>query len=494
MTVLSCKQVLEDKKTRDASSITALSLNHKALSDVSCLSEFTNLERLDLSYNNLTSLEALKSCVNLKWLSVVQNKLQSLKGIEMLSKLTVLNAGKNKLKSMDEVRSLASIRALILNDNEIVSIGRLDQMKEFNTLVLSRNPVSKIGESLIKVKSITKLSLSNCQLQSIDSLKFCTELKELRLAHNDIRTLPSELACNAKLQHLDIGNNLVTSWSDIKVLSALLNLKNLNLQGNPILEKDKLAKKIRKLVPNLQIFNAKPIDKMTKNDEGGRVDSFFVAEKQVAQGGEKKDQGIRGNIKNYDMKRTKEDQYDTYGKALKHKIKKTLALQEEIDSDQRGNSTASHKKSKKKLKKVQENDANASRKEETQDAEHSVGKELKRKKDKSSQIPNAGAANHGEDSIVVEKEGKRNSKKLKLNEVNVLDDGETPFTELFASSGENAENTRQMVNDNTVQDINTVVTFPVKRKKAKGRSKVVPLLLSPVAEVGLGGPSTWDDL
>lgn len=32
-----------------------------------------------------------------------------------------------------------------------------------------------------------QLSLSNCQLQSIDSLKSCTELKELRLAHNEIK-------------------------------------------------------------------------------------------------------------------------------------------------------------------------------------------------------------------------------------------------------------------------------------------------------------------
>ncbi|THG00882.1 hypothetical protein TEA_009772 [Camellia sinensis var. sinensis] len=63
----------------------------------------------------------------------------------------------------------------------------LDQLKELNTLVLSRNPINKLGESLVKVKSITKLSLSNCQLQAIDSLKSCTELKELRLAHNDTK-------------------------------------------------------------------------------------------------------------------------------------------------------------------------------------------------------------------------------------------------------------------------------------------------------------------
>lgn len=81
---------MEDNNTTDPNSITSLSLTHKALSDVSCLSEFKNLQRLDLGFNNLTSLEGLKLCVNLKWLSVVQNKLQSLKGIEGLIKLTIM--------------------------------------------------------------------------------------------------------------------------------------------------------------------------------------------------------------------------------------------------------------------------------------------------------------------------------------------------------------------------------------------------------------------
>ncbi|KAK6138209.1 hypothetical protein DH2020_028043 [Rehmannia glutinosa] len=307
MTVLSSKKILQEKNTSDPDAITSLSLTHKALSDVSCLSEFKNLERLDLGFNNLTSLEGLKSCVNLKWLSVVQNKLQSLKGVEGLTKLTVLNAGKNKLKSMDEVKSLASLRALILNDNEISSVCKLDQMKELNTLVLSRNPISSLGDSLVKLKSITKLSLSNCQLQTVDSsLKSCLELKELRLAHNEIMNVPSEFGHLVKLQNLDMGNNLITNWSNLKVLSSLVNLRNLNLQGNPIAEKEKLQKKVKKLLPNLHIFNARPIDKVVGKEVHEKVDGFsgeadlifrnkkkeLPDEKEIA----KKNKGDRVNI------------------------------------------------------------------------------------------------------------------------------------------------------------------------------------------------------
>lgn len=87
-------------------------------------------------------------------------------------------------------------------------------------VVLSRNPIRKLGNSLAKMKSIAKvsslsdvnwvqsnivpehpvsqavltiydkfqISLSNCQLEDIDSsIKACAGLEQLRLAHNDIK-------------------------------------------------------------------------------------------------------------------------------------------------------------------------------------------------------------------------------------------------------------------------------------------------------------------
>nr|XP_043633969.1 leucine-rich repeat-containing protein 40 [Erigeron canadensis] len=290
MTTLTQQQVLQGNttKTTDPNGVTSLTFTHRSISDVSCLVEFKNLERLDLSFNNLFSLEGLKPCVNLKWLSVKQNKLQSLKGIEGCVCLTVLNAGNNLLQSIDEVSNLVRLRALILNDNEIYSICKLDQMKELNTLVLSKNPIRKFGDCLGKVNSITKLSLSKCKIQCIDpSITSCKLLRELRLAHNEIRTLPNELIQNTKIQNLDLGNNLIMRWSDIKILSSLTNLKNLNLVANPVAEKD-VAKKIKKLVPSLQIFNARPIDKTTKNvtvgaDDNHMVDAAGYIEKKMPQ-------------------------------------------------------------------------------------------------------------------------------------------------------------------------------------------------------------------
>ncbi|GJM91785.1 hypothetical protein PR202_ga08196 [Eleusine coracana subsp. coracana] len=206
-------RLTEEKAALEAGSkgsgATVLNLSHRALSDVSCLSSFKNLERLDLGYNCLVTLEGLSSCVNLKWLSVVENKLVSLKGVEGMSKLQVLNAGKNKLTKMDEVTSITSLGALILNDNNISSICKLDRLQQLNTLVLSKNPVVTIGDALVKAKSMTK-------------------------------KIPSDLAKNVKILNLDLGNNLIERSSDLKV---------------------------KKFLPNLRILNAKPIEASSKKDK-----------------------------------------------------------------------------------------------------------------------------------------------------------------------------------------------------------------------------------
>ncbi|KAI4322450.1 hypothetical protein L6164_022144 [Bauhinia variegata] len=452
MTRLSFEQVLKDNNTSDSNSILTLQLNHKALSDVSCLGKFKNLEKLDLKLNNLTSLEGLRSCVNLKWLSVVENKLESLEGIQGLSKLTVLNAGKNNLKSMDQVMSLLSLRALILNENKIVSICKLDQMKDLNTLVLSKNPIRKIGDSLAKMKSITKLSLSYCQLQTIDSsLKSCVELKELRLAHNEIKCLPDELIHNSKLLNLDLGNNVITRWSDLKVVvKSFAYLRNLNLQGNPVATNEKIARKIRKALPKLQIFNAKPVDKYTKNEKGDE-ERDSIKEKQNA---------------NLPMDQNDDDHFETtrhldIGSKSSKKRKKNVDVESKKEAIVLGDENAAQKK----------------------DRENNNYQNNKKK---------------GDTGLVLEENVTKTEKKLKKvkneeqSEVDVIDNAETSFVELFkVDDTENVDYDGDLKATRDVNLVGSTVISSAKRKSSKKRRMELPS--SPLSEIGTGGPSTWGD-
>ncbi|RDY02982.1 Protein phosphatase 1 regulatory subunit 7 [Mucuna pruriens] len=454
MTRLSSDQVLKDNNAADPTSVTTLHLTHKALSDITSLANFINLEKLDLKLNNLTSL-------------------------------VVLNAGKNKLKSIDQVTSLISIRALILNENEISSLCKLDQLKDLNTLVLSKNPIRKIGEALMKVKSVTKLSLSYCQLQSIDtSLKSCVGLSELRLAHNEIKSLPDELKLNSKLRNLDLGNNVITRWSELKVLKSLTNLRNLNLQGNPVATVDKITRKIKKALPKLQIFNARPVDKGTENKKGDIVDGTH--DFSVDQAG----QNLRNSTEEkkgarfHPTDQNEEDHLDSGRKSSK-KRKRTVDVSKKevrvLDDENKG-----HKK-----------DRTDGKKDSlivTVDPDME-NKSTKRKVKKDDKPLDKGFALEENVSKVEKKLTKR--KNEKQSELDVIDDAEASFAELFKiNEAEDLNHEDEMkAQDKVSKDVKLVgstVTSFAKRKNAKTQN--MESLSSPVAEIGMGGPSTWDNV
>ncbi|XP_020581397.1 protein phosphatase 1 regulatory subunit SDS22 [Phalaenopsis equestris] len=460
MTRLSMEQTLREKQNCEASSVTSLQLSHRALSDVYCLSNFQNLERLDLSYNCLTSLEGLSACANLKWLQVLENKLVTLKGIEGLSKLMVLNAGRNKLEKMDEICVLSNLRALILNDNNISSICKLDQMKYLNTLVLSRNPIYVIGNSLKKMTSITKLSLSHCKLQNIGpSLVGCVDLKEARFSYNEIAALPEELAKNINLQTLDVGNNLIEKFSEIKVLSALHNLKNLNLLGNPIVENDKLVKKVKTLVPNIRIFNAKP--------SGSSNMALKVSEKGTLRPTKTDSLQISFGVRDEEEMKKRESKKDD---ALKRKRLNASAEETHANDTLTGNVSVL-KGTKKKSK--------------------SNTQYLEKKTD--DQKRNSASVEENSDNKIEKKPEKKKGSVVKVAAKSKgIDDEDSPFVDLIFS-GKAIEDIENERGRETLRD----AKLDPQSKKAK-RSKSMESGLSALKffslkhEIGMGGQSTWD--
>ncbi|XP_042456584.1 protein phosphatase 1 regulatory subunit 7-like [Zingiber officinale] len=453
MVYLTLEQACRETKN-DAAATTILKLSYRVLTDVSCLSKFRNLEKLDLSGNCLSSLKDLSSCVNLKWLSVVENKLETLEGIEGLSKLTVLNAGKNMLQSMGGIESITSLHALILNDNKISSICKLDQLSFLNTLVLSRNPIHDIGHSLMKAISITKLSFSHCQIESIgSSLASCVDLKEARFSHNMIMTLPAELARNSSLQNLDVGNNLIENWSDIKVLSALHNLKNLNLQGNPIAEKDKLTKKLKELAPNLKIFNAKPLERIDKSKTAARTE--------------------RSNPSKDDL-----PSHATDHAAAKVTKKKMKLDNTSINANNSGKGDAAVRTSK--------------------DVEVEKVIELKKLRLKPKIKTQVVMDNDPmkDSSKILQLQGKKLKGDEHLNEEQKdpegADGAEARFVNLAARHSEENRKVRELEAGGEV--VAVILDHAKRRKRSRGTSGALALqLLSSPSEVGMGGPSAWDD-
>jgi Leucine rich repeat len=102
-----------------------------------------------------------------------------------------------------------------------------------NTLILSKNSISDF--SVAEVGSflhLTKLSIGKNMLKSLPDLSASVNLTELRINNNLLTTIGDSILNNKKLKTLDISNNLLTSWEEIKKLVGLPLLTNLGVKGN----------------------------------------------------------------------------------------------------------------------------------------------------------------------------------------------------------------------------------------------------------------------
>ena len=123
-----------------------------------------------------------------------------------------------------------------------------------NTLVLSHNNLDSL-EGIGALTQLTKLSCSHNNLRLFPDLERNEQLKELRMSNNKILTIPHELHNLASLQILDLGNNLFTSYDAVLALSALRQLTNLTLKGNPICDLPDYREKILEICPDLRILD-----------------------------------------------------------------------------------------------------------------------------------------------------------------------------------------------------------------------------------------------
>ncbi|KAK3444979.1 hypothetical protein EUGRSUZ_A00583, partial [Eucalyptus grandis] len=249
-------------------------------------SSFTNLLRLtflDLSLNNFTGLiPSLSKSKNLTQITLSHNKLTGpINSTQWESLLTLLNIdlGYNSLEGNipSSLFALPSIQKLQLSNNQFS--GHL--MGSFNatlhmlaTVDLSNNNIGgELPMFIWKLRGLKYLSLSSnnfigslhinlvCQLKNLSYLDFSynrfsinatstasqaspfPELRTLKLASCQLRTLPDFLAEQPRLVYLDLSNNQIQGKIP-KWIWGLQILQYLNLSSN-------LLDDIETLSPNL---------------------------------------------------------------------------------------------------------------------------------------------------------------------------------------------------------------------------------------------------
>lgn len=226
---------------------------------------------------------------------------------------------------------------------------------------------------------------------------------------------------------------------------------------------------VRKALPKLQIFNARPVDKHTKNEGNDKVDGDILVDSES--------QKDRNSTKEKDSKHhpvtQNEDYYlETMGRKSSKKRKKTADVSMK-------DVTAVDKKTAGTIEAV----------------DHDMENKSIKKKQRNNGMPQDEGLAFQENVTKVDKKQKR-SKNREQSEIDVIDDADASFVDLFnVNDAEALEHGGVIkVYDKVPTDVNLVgntVPSLEKRKSTKKRNMEPPSY--PSNEIGLGGPSTWGD-
>lgn len=242
--------------------------------------------------------------------------------------------------------------------------------------------------------------------------------------------------------------------------------------------------------------SAKAVDVEKKLKQKRQKTNDIVSEKVVLGHDDERRDGIRNkNSKHHLMDQSKDDPLDNaidvdVEKQLKQKRQKTnnnVSEKEVLVCEDEKRDDIKRKNSKKHVKDGPPDNAK----------DVDVEKESRQKKQKNEKLSKKEVPVHGGVDGKAEKNLKKIAK-MEQGELNILDDPEASFVELFAAdTAENPkyDNEKKIV-DKTIQDMNLVgglVTFSVNKKKAKSHGGGPTMDLTPIVEVGMGGASTWGD-
>lgn len=171
------------------------------------------------------------------------------------------NVGK-KISEEEEVSFICNIPLIEKLDN---SINTLEKCKK---LSLSTNRIDKLIP-MTGLKNIEILSLSRNCIKKIQFLEDISgTLKQLWLSYNSIEKLDN-LQCLKKLQVLYLFHNKIKAAEEIDKLSALPELVELGLKGNPIYDgktNEYMKLYILKKLPQLKIVDNETITEKQRND------------------------------------------------------------------------------------------------------------------------------------------------------------------------------------------------------------------------------------
>jgi len=164
--------VIEDQARRaleNLDSLPVLSLTRPLTCADLARIEALNLERLTELTGRPISLEDLKLFPNLKGLDLKQNQLTDISVLSNLTQLGGLDLRSNNISDISSLAGLTNLNTLYLNNNQITDISALSDMSQLRKLILGFNSIEDIS-SLQGLTDLEELSIPGNKVKSLSPL------------------------------------------------------------------------------------------------------------------------------------------------------------------------------------------------------------------------------------------------------------------------------------------------------------------------------------
>ena len=227
--------------TADMVKLTELTAQNANISDLTGLEAATNLTRLDLgaeyveaegrsiNSNSVSDLSPLTDLTNLTWLSLRNNSISDISALSGLTKLTQLELRHNSITDTSPLVGLTNLTELTLNGNNISDISAVAGLTDLRGLGVAENNISDIS-AVAGLTNLTWLAVTDSSISDISAVAGLTNLTWLGLWYNNISDI-SPVAGLTRLTSLYLQGNHI---SDLSALAGLTNLAKIVLRNNRI--------------------------------------------------------------------------------------------------------------------------------------------------------------------------------------------------------------------------------------------------------------------
>jgi hypothetical protein len=221
--------------------LAVLNLADNTIADLSPLARLSMLSELNLQNNQISDLESINfdqithlpiRSLNLRHnVDENQNKLSNISLLSELSQIEVLDLRENHIDDIGYLASLTNLRKLDLRENRISDIESLSGLQALESLNLRENHISDI-DPLRRIYTLQELNIRENRVEDIEPLAGLTNLTYLNIHSNPVKTELDALSNLQSLQTLIMRN--VVIGENFQFLGSLTKLQRLNIRNSSI--------------------------------------------------------------------------------------------------------------------------------------------------------------------------------------------------------------------------------------------------------------------